>query len=174
MCLLGGTPYFHLPFPFTPVGLFHSCSCWCCSSVMFNLFIAVNIHCLDMVAYLVCGLKEMRQTNVWLQREREEPEQKRQLFEEWQQWEEQNPWILRKSFKWNRWNTIIYIIICHGRVYKDQRNIMHTIEHKAHNEDNVWKTCTSNFSKYNFISKQPLPDVPILTLLLMVSKEINY
>lgn len=43
---------------------------------MFNLFIAVNIHCLDMVAYLVGGLKEMRQTNVWLQSERAEPERK--------------------------------------------------------------------------------------------------
>ncbi len=43
---------------------------------MFNLFIAVNIHGLDMVAYLVGGLKEMRQTNVWLQSERAEPEQK--------------------------------------------------------------------------------------------------
>lgn len=36
---------------------------------MFNLFIAVNIHCLDMVAYLMGGLNEMRQTNVWFQRE---------------------------------------------------------------------------------------------------------
>lgn len=34
---------------------------------MFNLFIAVNIHCLDMVTYLVGGLKEMKQTNVRLQ-----------------------------------------------------------------------------------------------------------
>lgn len=30
---------------------------------MFNLFIAVNIHCLEMATYLMGGLKETRQTD---------------------------------------------------------------------------------------------------------------
>lgn len=95
-----------------PVGLFHSCSCCCCSSVMFNLFIAVNIHCLDMVTYLVGGLKEIKQTNVRLQRERNRIEKGRDSYLKNDSNEKnKTPDFWEKSFKWNRWTKMLYILI---------------------------------------------------------------